>query len=157
MKSIWPAVVSLLLILLTGCSNTPPILSIGLLGPFEGRHRQQGYEALYAVRLALTDSGTDYHLLALDDGGTLESAQQRAAALALDQSIIHVLLVGELANHSLVKKKLTQPFTSVQMSEAPDEAFRQRYLASAQYAPVPDALALASYYATMKVIKPDHR
>ncbi|MCS6834635.1 MAG: hypothetical protein NZ750_01280 [Anaerolineae bacterium] len=151
MKNIWLAAVSLLLALLTGCTSTPPILSIGLLGPFEGRHRRQGYEALYAVRLALADSGTEYHLLALDDGGTLESAEQRAAALALDQSVVHVLLVGELANDPLVKVQLKQPFTSVQPSTLPDEAFRQRYLASARYAPTPNALALASYRAALSV------
>jgi len=157
MKNTWPAVVSLLLALLVGCTTTRPITSIGLLGPFEGRHRQQGYEALYAVRLALADSGVDYHLLALDDGGTPASAQQRAAALALDQSVVHVLLVGELANDPLVKAGLRQPFTIVQPKDMPDEAFSQRYLTSAAYAPTPGALALASYRAALAITAPARR
>jgi len=157
MKNIWPAVVSLLLALLASCTTTPPVLSIALIGPFEGRHRQQGYEALYAVRLALADSDADYHLLALDDGGTLALAQKRAAALALDDGVVHVLLVGELAQQPSIYESLRQPSTAIIPAASPDASFSQRYLASAEFAPAPGPLALASYQATLSIIESARR
>lgn len=102
MKNIWQTAVSaaLLLLVMSGCAvaQTPPIVRVALLAPFEGRYREVGYDALYAARLALSDSDTtQVVLLAVDDGGTPENAAARAQALALDPSVRAVLLVGYAA------------------------------------------------------------
>jgi ABC-type branched-subunit amino acid transport system substrate-binding protein len=82
---------------LTGCAvwRTPPIARIALLAPFEGRYRDIGYSAIYPARLALKDAGLSHlELVAVDDGGTLQTAQERARALALDDSIKAVMVMG---------------------------------------------------------------
>lgn len=68
---------------------------IGLLAPFEGRYREIGYNALYAARLALAEAGrTDVELLAVDDGGTIRHAADRARALTHDPTIRCVIVLG---------------------------------------------------------------
>src|SRR5689334_20990094 len=76
-----------LLIALVGCSgrNNAGIQRIALLAPFEGRNSEIGYDAYYAVRLAIQEHGNDnIELLAIDDGGSSASAMNRAKALASD-------------------------------------------------------------------------
>jgi len=73
-------------------SATP--IRIVLIAPFEGEDRAIGYEALYAARLALIDSGTVMiDLLPLDDGES--NADERAAAIARDPAIMVTLILGE--------------------------------------------------------------
>lgn len=86
-----------IMVLAAGCAvqaiESP--VKIGLLAPFEGRYREIGYEALYAARLAITESGRDdITLLAVDDGGTASSAKSRAHALADDPSVKAVIVLG---------------------------------------------------------------
>lgn len=89
----------LLLCLLTaGCQVAPPLLKIGLVAPFEGRHRPVGYDAIYAARLAVREintaggiGGYRIALAALDDGGDPELAQQAAAALVIDPDVVAVV------------------------------------------------------------------
>jgi len=105
MKNIWRTAVSaaLLLLVLSGCAvvQTPPTVRVTLLAPFEGRYREVGYDALYAARLALSDSNVaQVVLLAVDDGGTPENAAARARALSLDPSVRAVLLAGYAATDS---------------------------------------------------------
>lgn len=88
---------------LSACAvlHTQPVVRIALLAPFEGRYREVGYEALYAARLALSDSGqTDIELLPVDDGGTSESASDRARALAQDPQLKAVLALGYAATEA---------------------------------------------------------
>jgi ABC-type branched-subunit amino acid transport system substrate-binding protein len=87
----------LIIIGLTGCAvwRTPHIARIALLAPFEGRYREIGYSAIYPARMALADMGLAYlELLAVDDGGTIQTAQARARALVLDDSIKAVMILG---------------------------------------------------------------
>ena len=96
-----------LLVLLTGCAliRTPPVTKIALLAPFEGRYRAIGYDALYAARLALRDSGaTHIFLTAIDDGGRVDSASQRAQAIQQDDSIALVLASGMFAAHPTTQR-----------------------------------------------------
>ncbi|MDX2076036.1 MAG: hypothetical protein SFZ02_06370 [bacterium] len=82
---------------LTGCAvwRTPSIARIALLAPFEGRYRDIGYSAIYPARLALKDGGLSHlELVAVDDGGTLQTAQDRARALLLDETIKAVMVLG---------------------------------------------------------------
>jgi len=72
---------------------------IALLAPFEGEYRELGYNALYAARMALEDAAGDWQLLALDDGGGLESARARMQALQLDPVVAAVVAMGPRASH----------------------------------------------------------
>ncbi len=88
----------LMLLLLAGCGTPASMYRIALLGPFEGRYREIGYDAYYAAKLALSDEGDQaLELLALDDGGTPDSARARAVALAADPRVKAVLLTGYAA------------------------------------------------------------
>lgn len=98
-------VFGLLLWLLTACSPTsatPPIQRIALLAPFEGRYREIGYDAIYPVRLALSDATSPLVLVTVDDGGTPESAATQARRLAADPTILAALVIGPIATHPSV-------------------------------------------------------
>lgn len=89
--------VVLVALLLSGCAvaRSPQVVRVALLGPFEGRYREVGYNALYAVRLALSEgSDPQPNLLAIDDGGSVTSAVARAEALTLDPTVRAVIAVG---------------------------------------------------------------
>lgn len=89
-----------LMILLSGCAvfRGEQVRKITLLAPFEGRYREIGYDALYAVRLAIAHSGiTNIDLLAIDDGGSIDSAIDRAKAIQKDPSIEFILALGSYA------------------------------------------------------------
>lgn len=78
---------------------------IALLAPFEGEYRHIGYNALYAAQLAL-EGNSRYDLLALDDGGTLTQAVQRAAALQRDPDVVGVVVLGPFSTHPQVQAEL---------------------------------------------------
>lgn len=83
---------------LAACRGAPPVLKIGLVAPFEGRHRAIGYDVIYSARLAVRQANEDgrlgryrLNLTALDDGGTESGAVRAAATLAADPAIIAVV------------------------------------------------------------------
>lgn len=87
--------------LMMGCSGAKSgeIRRIVLLAPFEGRYREVGYDAYYAVKLAIQDAGDpSIELLAVDDGGTSGSAIDRARALATDPLVQVVIALGNHAS-----------------------------------------------------------
>jgi ABC-type branched-subunit amino acid transport system substrate-binding protein len=87
------------LLLAVGCyGSTPPVVKLGLIAPFEERYRDDGYAALYAVRLAVQErnaaggvAGRQVALVALNDNGRPDEARQRAANLAVDLDVLGVL------------------------------------------------------------------
>lgn len=90
---------ALALAMLAGCT-TPPVQRVALLAPFEGRHREIGYQALYAARMAIAEAERPHlELLAIDDGGTRETAQDRVRALRNDPLVSAVLLLGPHPTH----------------------------------------------------------
>lgn len=92
---------------LTGCAGSLAPDRLALLGPFEGRYREIGYEAYYAVQLALnSDANTRLTLLAIDDGGSVTSAVERAVALTEDHTVRAVLLIGPYAVDEAVQREL---------------------------------------------------
>ncbi len=100
----------LLLLILCGCTlNRPAAISrLALLAPFEGRYREVGYDAYYAVKLALADSGgTDIELLAVDDGGSVATAVDRAHALQRDPLVKAVLVLGDDAANAQTQQAFT--------------------------------------------------
>ncbi len=100
-------IASLFLLFLPACgvSQSPNTHKIALLAPFEGKYRGIGYNALFAMRLAITDSGMhDVQLLAVDDGGNSVSALQRIKALNRDPAVVAVFALGESSTHPAVQK-----------------------------------------------------
>ncbi len=86
------------LVLLASCTSVPPVIKIGMVGPFEGRHRDVGYDVIYGARLAVREENTsenigDYRvaLVALDDFGDPDTAQEVARSLVLDPAVVAVV------------------------------------------------------------------
>jgi len=84
-----------LLLALTACSVTQPVVKIGLAAPFEGRDRTAGYDVVYAVRLAVRErnaaggvGGYRVELVSLDDGGDPAAAAEQARKLAIDPDVL---------------------------------------------------------------------
>ena len=80
-----------------------PTLKIGLVAPFEGLHRPLGYEALFAVKLALQErnlsggiNGYRVELVALNDFDDPAEAQTQARVLLADPDVLGV--VGHLSS-----------------------------------------------------------
>lgn len=88
----------LCLVSLIGCTlpgTTQPVVKIGLVVPFEGWYRPWGYDALYAVRLAIQETnreggaaGYQVELVALDDHLDAHWAVQRARELVADPAVM---------------------------------------------------------------------
>ena len=85
-------------ILLTACVRTPPVVKVGLVAPFEGRYRDVGYDVIYSARLAVREineaggiGGYRVALVALDDGGDPELAQDVARSLVVDPAVVAVV------------------------------------------------------------------
>ena len=99
----WLVVVAALSLTLTGCSSfiarpMDPVVKIGLVAPFEGRHRDIGYDVIYSARLAIREANanrgpgqTKYALVAVDDFGDPESARETASAMAIDPDVVAVI------------------------------------------------------------------
>jgi ABC-type branched-subunit amino acid transport system substrate-binding protein len=88
--------------LIAGCSfpgSVPSTVKVGLSAPFEGLYRDLGYEALYAVRLAVQQRndagplGGRYlvELVALNDFNESQEAMVQARKMGVDPDILGVL------------------------------------------------------------------
>lgn len=92
-------ILGLLLALLAGCAgSTPPVVKLGLIAPFEELYRDDGYAALHAVRLAVSQrnaaggvAGRQVALVALNDNGRPEEARQQAVNLGVDRDVLGVV------------------------------------------------------------------
>lgn len=85
-------------VFLSGCASVPPVIKIGLVGPFEGRYREVGYDVIYSARLAIREENSrddigDYRvaLVALDDFGDPDTAEEVARSLVLDPNVVAVV------------------------------------------------------------------
>ena len=108
----WTLLSLTLAIALTACSTADRVLprKIALIAPFEGQFREIGYNALYAVRLAFDDALTqDVQLMAIDDGGTIESAVARVTALNLDPAVAAIIALGPFATHASPQRANEKP------------------------------------------------
>jgi len=79
----YPTVGVALICLLAACVPVRPMIKIGLMAPFEGLYRRTGYEALAAMRSALTETpivGVDLLPLALDNSVDPQRAAQKLLA-----------------------------------------------------------------------------
>jgi branched-chain amino acid transport system substrate-binding protein len=78
--------------------STRPVIKIGLVAPFEGRYRSLGYEALYAVKLAVRErnaaggvAGHMVELVALDDGDDADASSVQALKFGVDERVMGVI------------------------------------------------------------------
>lgn len=97
----------LLTFAMIGCSTGKDngIQRIALLAPFEGRNSEIGYDAYYAVRLAIKEHNDDsIELLAIDDGGSGTSAAERAKALTSDPMVKVAIILGNNATQPDVQQ-----------------------------------------------------
>ena len=79
---------------LLSCNSTRPVIKIGLLAPFEGLHREIGYQALSAMRTALADYPLDNFEalpLALDTSADPKQARRAAVKMLSDESVAAVI------------------------------------------------------------------
>ena len=88
----------LITLFLTSCASVQPVVKIGLVAPFEGAQRELGYDAIYAARLAVREinaaggiGGYRVALVALDDGGDVQLAEETAASLTIDPGVMAVV------------------------------------------------------------------
>jgi hypothetical protein len=93
---------ALCLLLVTACSfpgSVKPTVKIGLSAPFEGQYRDLGYEALYAVRLAVRERNAGggvgqrflVELVALNDFNEADKAVEQARKMAVDPAVLGVI------------------------------------------------------------------
>lgn len=161
---------SLLLILPTACRAVDPIVKIGLVAPFEGRHRSLGYDAIYAARLAVREANQaggigDYRieLVAFDDGGNGELARQAAAALAVDPDVVAVVGHG-LPESTAAARPLyeSQGLPLLVLGEDPfaviapellAPAFREAYAALTPFDEVAGPYAGPTYHAVQTLLQ----
>jgi hypothetical protein len=111
---------ALLLVACSGPGSVKPTVKIGLSSPFEGLHRDLGYEALYAVRLAVQERNADggvgqrylVELVALNDLNEADKAVEQARKMAADPGVLGVLggLSEETAGTALEYEKLGLTF-----------------------------------------------
>ncbi len=95
----WVTVLLCLSVALAGCyGSTRPVIKIGLVAPFEELYREDGYAALYAVKLAIAErnaqggiGGHAIALVALNDNGRPEEAAMQASKLGLDRDVVGVI------------------------------------------------------------------
>jgi ABC-type branched-subunit amino acid transport system substrate-binding protein len=95
-------------LILTACDVATPlhppsrrsdsVVKIGLVAPFEGRHREVGYDVIYSARLAIREANeasepeqTKALLVAVDDFGDPEIARESAEAMAVDLEVMAVI------------------------------------------------------------------
>lgn len=167
----WPVTSRLLTMLLltshfllftSACTGTQPVLKIGLVAPFEGEHRAIGYDAIYSARLAVREvnnrgglAGYKVALVALDDSGDPQLAQETAAALAIDPDVIAV--VGHWRpetsanarpvyenNHLPFILLGNEPFLPIEPDQLPAD-FKSAYAAVTPFDEVADIYAGSTY------------
>ena len=111
----WNAALFALTLALASCAGSlgsaPPKLV--LLAPFEGQYREIGYNALYAMQMAVADAGpAGAQFLAVDDGGTVESATARVDALNLDPAVAQIIALGPHATSAAAQQANNKPDAS---------------------------------------------
>lgn len=93
------------LLLLGSCAfpgSTKPVIKIGLIAPFEGEQRANGYQQLYGVKLALQEvnlkggvAGYKFALIALNDFADETETILQAQELVLDSHIRGIIGHGD--------------------------------------------------------------
>ena len=157
-------------------SLTRPVTKLGLVAPFEGQQRAVGYEALYAVKLALRErnaaggvAGWLVELVALNESGSLDQsgsldhnasadqASRQARALAVDADVTTAIALTSAAEQARVQSQYAQVGLPIDLLDPqsadaqPDAPFVERYRALSGGAS-PGPLAVRVYAATQSAL-----
>jgi ABC-type branched-subunit amino acid transport system substrate-binding protein len=168
LKRIWVFNLTLILFLIisaslwTACRKSPEVVKIGLIGPFTGRNRPIGYDAIYGARLAIreiNESGEtgNYRLalVAIDDFGDPEMAKLNALTLSYDPDVMIVMghwlpdttksaiPIYESSGITLIETG-TGPFGPQDPSSLPD-SFWEKYTELTPFDEVPGPFAASAY------------
>ena len=143
-STICKGLIALISFILIGCTQTPEVVKVGLVAPFEGQEREMGYDGIYAARLAVREfnqsqpvDGIKLALVALDDSSEVETAAGNSLALAADPSIIAVVGIGGEETRLITAENLAEasipfihtgvtPFGTTDPATYPAE-FKQAY------------------------------
>jgi ABC-type branched-subunit amino acid transport system substrate-binding protein len=105
-----------------------PVVKIGLVGPFTGRHRDIGYDVIYSARLAIREINESggigryrVALVALDDFGDSELARENALTLSSDPAV--VAIVGHWLPETTQSGKLIYDSAKMPFVATGDEPF----------------------------------
>lgn len=99
----------LLIAFSAACTSTQPVFKIGLIAPFEGLYRQQGYEALAAMRAAIAETETNLTILPLALDISNASQAERTVAKLLADPTVKALLGPTTPNlAALVQEEIQQ-------------------------------------------------
>lgn len=142
---------------------TLPVVKLALIAPFEGRERATGYEALYAVKLAIREhnasaaAGARVELLALDNGSSSDLVFRQARALAVDPDVRAAAIITPASLQSSVRaayESLHVPLAFIDPASpgrSPDSQFTSRYI-SVSGGAAPGALAVQVYDALSPLV-----
>lgn len=162
-----PVLLASIVLLLTSCQGTQPVVRIGLVAPFEGRHRRVGYDLIYAARLAIREcnaagciGGYRVELVALDDGGSPEMAVRAAQTLAIDPLVVAVVGHWREGTTSAAAPIYAGASLSLKSMDESDRwegemtaGFRSRYQAVAPFDEEPGPYALPAFEACNRLIE----
>jgi ABC-type branched-subunit amino acid transport system substrate-binding protein len=164
-------VLPLFCLLLASCTlpgSVKPTVKIGLSAPFEGRHRDLGYEVLYAVRLAVGQRNEAggvagrylVEFVALNDLNEASEAIVQARKMDVDPGVLGVLggwspeksgVVAEYERLGLAFLSPQVDFTGPQSAPVVDAEFDAAYQALSGGVP-PGAAAAWAYAATNRLL-----
>ncbi len=146
---------------IAGClPGTRPVIKVALVAPFEGAHRQIGYAAITAARMAVRElnsagiaGGCAVELLALDDGGSPAMAVEQAEKVLLDPQVVAVIghwLPATTAAAAPVYARAGLQLLSTELPDTttPDAGFSQRF-AAANGGAAPGKFALRAHAALL--------
>ena len=115
-------------IVVSSCAVAPPVVKIGLVGPFTGRHRDIGYDVIYSARLAVREINESggigryrVALVALDDFGDSALARENALALSSDPAVFAI--VGHWLPETTQSGKLIYDSAMIPFVATGDEPF----------------------------------
>ncbi len=156
-----------LLFLLTACAfpgSTKPVIKIGMIAPFDGLLRHQGYQRLYGVKLALQEvnlsggvAGYKIELVALNDFADVDETILQSQELTMDPDVRGIIgqWDAELFNaaapiYSAAQLAVINPS---QFTDAPDlpDTFATDFETLSGSPPNPEAQQ--AYLATRRLLK----
>jgi ABC-type branched-subunit amino acid transport system substrate-binding protein len=155
-----------LCLFLPGCAfpgSTKPVIKIGLIAPFEGEQRPNGYQRLYGVKLALQEvnlaggvAGYKIELVALNDYANMEEAISQAQELVVDSDIRAIvgqwdptLFNASASVYTAAKLAVIEPSQFVDFSSLPP-TFTADF--EALGGSIPDQQAKQAYLATYRLL-----
>ncbi len=160
-------VILLLSFLLSACAfpgSTKPVIKIGMIAPFDGLLRHQGYQRLYGVKLALQEvnlsggaGGYKIELAALNDFADVDETVLQAQELTMDPDVRGIIgqWDADLFNaaapiYSAANLPVVNPAQFTNIADLPDTFAADFQALSGS---PPNAEAQQAYLATRRLIE----